>query len=759
MGMTLSAVTAAVWSGVIHSIHGWNAQAFFENVRTFAAGDAVGLFVVVPFLLFVVWPRTRKVKSEFEPSQSVYVGSPDEAIHPSSRKSPLRVRHFAEALVLLVALTICIWASLRHVSVPLDGTLLLLIPLAWIALREGSSGSALVVFLYGVTCVGLVVLGVSPESEVAKQQGELILLAFVGLLLGASKTASTQSAARYWHLVATAAEGIWRLDKEGRTLYLNPRMAQILGRNAEDVLGQPAGAFIAPENKGAWKELREQREAGHEGTYETQVVRADGTRAPVLVTASPVRSAATNEIVGSVAVVTDLTAAREAERQRRQLQLLLEAAFHSARDAMFLTKNSDQQIVDVNDAAVAFSGLSREELIGTTATAVGLWADPADQARLAEVLREHGAALDFEVTFNRRQSDGSRELRNAILYTRFIRLEDENYTMIAARDITAEKRVADAQRQVKRMEELGRLAGGVAHDFNNLLTVVLSYTHMAIVQAESGEPVEVNDLREIQRAGERGREMTRRLLAFSRHLPIEFRPLDICAVLDKAVPMLKSLLENRIELEIHCEQSLPRIMGDSGQVDQVLLNLVLNARDAIPRSGKIGITVAKLNVPEGEASLLVGPDAIPGTYVSISVRDTGQGMSPEVRSRIFEPFFTTKAPDKGTGLGLAVVFGIIRQARGGIRVESTPGHGSVFTLFWPAATLASVVPSETGGAANVWDGRGEHILLVEDEPSVARITRRILEDAGYQVTSTGDGTAALECVEQLQRRGGHPSSS
>ena len=288
------------------------------------------------------------------------------------------------------------------------------------------------------------------------------------------------------------------------------------------------------------------------------------------------------------------------------------------------------------------------------------------------------------------------------------------------------------------MESVGRLAGGIAHDFNNLLTVINGY---ACLMAEDMDPQDprLADVDEIRKAGERAAGLTKQLLAFSRKQIIEPKKLDLNATIRDSERMLQRLIGEDIAFTTRLDPSLGEVMADPEQVHQVIMNLVVNARDAMPDGGKLDIDTT--NVEVGDADAATHPDAKPGRYVMIMVTDTGSGMDEETRIQIFEPFFTTKGRDKGTGLGLSTVYGIVRQSGGWIEVASEPGVGTSFVLRFPRIDEDRV--EETPGVIVDVATRGtETILLVEDQDAVRRLTMGILKGHGYRVLEAADGSQA-----------------
>jgi two-component system, cell cycle sensor histidine kinase and response regulator CckA len=321
-----------------------------------------------------------------------------------------------------------------------------------------------------------------------------------------------------------------------------------------------------------------------------------------------------------------------------------------------------------------------------------------------------------------------------------------NAQLYAARVAAEEDRTAleGQYRQAQKMEAIGRLAGGVAHDFNNLLTVITGSAYMLMTELPAEAPPR-EFAAEIQGAAERAAALTRQLLAFSRKQVLEPKVLDLNDLLGALEKMLRRLIGEDITLSTVLAPGLPQVRVDPGQLEQVVLNLAVNARDAMPHGGRLSLRTRAIVLTEAECRFR--PDCRPGAYVQLVVSDTGCGMPPEVQARIFEPFFTTKAPGKGTGLGLATVFGIVKQSDGHIEVESRVGRGTAFRLSLPAVAGSSAVPRPDDPAS----GGRETILLVEDEAAVRRIARLALEVHGYTVLEASDGPQAIEIADDLAR--------
>ncbi|WP_189168923.1 ATP-binding protein [Pilimelia anulata] len=303
----------------------------------------------------------------------------------------------------------------------------------------------------------------------------------------------------------------------------------------------------------------------------------------------------------------------------------------------------------------------------------------------------------------------------------------------------AERRRAEERlRQAQKMEAIGSLAGGVAHDFNNLLSVILGYTDLLL---ETGAAGDLEELRTIRQAAERAAELTGQLLAFSRKQVLASVVLDVNAVLGRLLPIVRRLIGEDVELDVLRGSALWAVKADAGRLEQVILNLIVNSRDAMPRGGRITVETANVDLDDEYAAHHV--DVSPGPYVMIAVTDTGTGMDTATLRRVFDPFFTTKEVGKGTGLGLSTVFGIVKQSRGNVWIYSEPGRGTTVKVYLPRTHERPAPPAPADPAAA---GGRESVLLVEDEPQVRALLHRILGENGYTVTEAAGPAAALDLL-------------
>lgn len=333
------------------------------------------------------------------------------------------------------------------------------------------------------------------------------------------------------------------------------------------------------------------------------------------------------------------------------------------------------------------------------------------------------------------------EISSTGAYDRNPRTPNEHFwgTLGVGWDITEQSTLERQLQQARKMEAVGRLAGGIAHDFNNLLMIILNNATFVKEELVEGDPC-IADIDGIENAAEQAAALTRQLLGFSRRSVIKLEPVALGLVMTQLEPMLRRLIRESITLDVKCGEDLPIIRADSGQVEQVIINLVVNARDAMPSGGRLEVSVknAEVDVPLAQASLNLKP----GPHVLLTVRDSGVGMSPEVRERMFEPFYTTKKAGEGTGLGMATVYGIVNQSGGHIDVSSEPGVGTTIKVYLPAGPRSDA-RSHTVQIIEARPGK-ESILVVEDEPRVRSMTRRILVRNGYRVVEAENGHEALQ---------------
>jgi PAS domain S-box-containing protein len=397
------------------------------------------------------------------------------------------------------------------------------------------------------------------------------------------------------------------------------------------------------------------------------------------------------------------------------------------------TTTVDGRVVLCNDAFARMFGFPSPDELRQQSAALLYW-EPQDRERLLVALREAGALRNVELRMRRQDGAPVWVLANLTLHVGNGEPRIENMVI----DISSRKTLEQQLWQAQKLEALGSLAGGVAHDFNNLLTVIMGCAEMLRAELPAEGPHR-GDLDEIDNACRRATALTRQLLAFSRRQPFEPQALALDHTVRDMDGMLRRLLGPEVRLVTETDDHLARIWADRSQIEQVVLNLAVNARDAMPRGGKLAIETR--NVRMDQTSTVGGVDMPAGAYVLLAVSDTGTGMDPETLGRVFEPFFTTKEKGKGTGLGLATVYGVVKQSRGHILVSSEPGIGTTFKCYFPASDANVVHAAATLSPSRV-EGQ-ETILVVEDEAAILTLVLGALQRQGYRVLSAPDGDAAM----------------
>ncbi|HEU4699302.1 MAG TPA: PAS domain S-box protein [Gemmatimonadales bacterium] len=421
------------------------------------------------------------------------------------------------------------------------------------------------------------------------------------------------------------------------------------------------------------------------------------------------------------------------------LQALRLAAIVESADDAIVSKDLDGTIRSWNPAAERIFGYTAEEMVGDTIFKLIPPELHDEEHELLRRIRLGEHVSHYETS--RVRKDG-RRIRIALTLSP-LRAPDGHLVGASAikRDITAQRALEAQLQQALRMEAVGRLAGGIAHDFNNLLTVIGGMTGL-VLRRLPAESREHRELAQVVQAADRAASLTQQLLAFSRRQMTEQEPLVVNDVVTGMEPMLRRLLGEQIVLHSLLRQDLGQVRANRGQLEQVVMNLALNARDAMPDGGQLTIETQNVEVAGLLAQELLRLQ--PGPYVMLSVSDTGVGMDPVTQASIFEPFFTTKGPGHGTGLGLATVYSIVQHAGGGVYVYSEPGHGSVFKVYLPRIFAEAPHPPATPPIApSAPAGRRTTVLLAEDEPGVRAFTRQVLEEAGYEVLPAESGEAAL----------------
>ena len=557
-----------------------------------------------------------------------------------------------------------------------------------------------------------------------------------------AEDALAENEARLEAIFESSPYSITATDLTGTVTKCNRAMRALHGYDSEDeVLGISALGLIAPEDRErAAENLRRTLEEGRVDDVEYTMLTRDGDRFPGELSAAVGRDRE-GRPTSLVAIVKDIRERVRAEEDLRLRDLAMASSLEGIAFASF-----DLRLTYVNGSFARLWGYERPaEVLGRSP--LEFWEDPAAAEHVVEAIGRDG---HWRGDLVGRRKDGSTvdvHVRASIARDRTGR---PLAMMASFEDVTERKRAEERQQrleaqlqQAQKMEMVGRLAGGIAHDFNNLLTVIIGSTELALSRLEMGDEF-FDELDQVRDTAARAAELTSQLLAFSRQQIAEPKVVDLNERIAGTRRMLGRLIGEDIRLVLRPEPGLWPVKADPGQIDQVVTNLVVNARDAMPDGGDLVIethnTTLDAVAVEGE------PGGRPGEYVLLTVRDSGSGMDEETRRRIFEPFFTTKERGKGTGLGLATCYGIVKQNEGLIHVSSELGSGTTFSIFLPRTVdVANARPAPPGGTP---DGL-ERVLVVEDEPAVRDVVVRILESRGYRVESAGRAADALALAERL----------
>jgi len=539
--------------------------------------------------------------------------------------------------------------------------------------------------------------------------------------------------------VEHASDAVFWMDPQGRILYVNEAACRSLGRSHEELLSLSIPEIDPLVRKNGWGKSWAAVKARGSAVLETQHQTKQGRVFPVEVTANYLEFGGKEY---SFSFARDITERKQAEAEHVRLVTAIE----QSAEAVVITSTSGE-IEYVNPAFSRITGYSREEALGQNPRMLKSGnQDPALYQQLWETILQgkvwHGELIN-------RRKDGS--LYHEQMNIAPVRGEGGEVTHFIAtkQDITARKELEQRFVQAQKMEAVGRLAGGVAHDFNNLLTVINGYAQI-LTQRSSPKDPRRSLFEEIQMAGERAATLTRQLLAFSRRQVLEPRVLDLSSVLGNTEKLLRRLIGEDIELATKLNPGLGRVKVDPGQIEQVIMNLAVNARDAMPQGGKFIIETANVEVDEDFARS--HKPMTTGKYVMVSVSDTGCGMDLATQAHMFEPFFTTKPKGKGTGLGLATVYGIIKQSGGFIWVYSEPGQGATFKIYFPCVqeVAPTAAHAKVRRATKLAKGK-ETILVVEDEVGVRSLVCETLKSKGYNTLEAEGGAQALNIAERYTK--------
>jgi len=556
-------------------------------------------------------------------------------------------------------------------------------------------------------------------------------------------------------LAETFPDAMVVVDHEGTILQINALTDELFGYAGHELVGQKI-ELLVPERHRAQHHSHRSNFVEHPkirrmgAGLELHGRRRDGSEFPVEISLSPVRTERGVVVFSAIRDISDRKSIEEQLRQanhelernkNRELleyQSRLALIVDSSEDAI-IGKDLDGNITSWNKGAEHIYGYKADEMVGKHISTLAPSDRPDEIPQILEKIRRGESVEHFESV---RVAKDGRHLNVSITVSPAIDPEGKIVgASVIARNITAQKRIEDQLRQLQKMDAIGRLAGGVAHDFNNILGIITASIELLRDRVHGQEAV-LQYVEAIKKSADRGASLTRQLLAFSRRQVVQPQVFDLNERLKETGKLLRPLMGDDVEVRFAPRTDVAVIDADPGQVDQIILNLAVNARDAMPRGGKLILETATVDFDEVVARL--HPPLTTGKYVVLAVSDTGMGMDQQTVSHIFEPFFTTKETGKGTGLGLATVYGIVQRNVGSISVYSEPGRGTTFKIYLPSAEHKIGIVRDKEADVVLPRATGETILLVEDDEMMRVLTRQMLEEHGYHVLEASDGDTALE---------------
>ena len=549
-----------------------------------------------------------------------------------------------------------------------------------------------------------------------------------------AEKALRESEERFRELAELLPETIFEIDVNGNLTFLN-HSALIHFKYTRQDFNQGINGFdmFVPEDRQRAMEAAQKILQGEQiGLVEYTALRSDGSTFPVMLNAAAITHE--DKAIGLRGIAIDISERVHSEKALRESESKFRSLFNLSPQAIALTELETGKLADVNNMFCDLTQYSREEIIGKTTTEVGFYSNN-DRARFIKDLETSGEVNGLEMDF--KAKDGG--ILNTLMFARVIRISGLSFILTIFLNMTEQKMLQAQLQQAQKMEAIGTLAGGIAHDFNNILYSMIGYTELALDDTEKGTQLHDN-LQELLVAAHRAGDLVKQILTFSRKADRKLKPLKIQLVVREALKLIRSSLPSTIEINQNISNTCGLVMADATQIHQVAMNLLTNAYHAMEHEGgKLGVTLKEVDLDVDD---LKDPAMLAGSYVCLTVEDTGAGIDEYVMDRIFEPYFSTKEKDKGTGLGLAMVHGIVKSYGGNIRVYSEPGKGTAFHVYLPVIQTQAET-KETRIISPVEGGK-ERILIVDDEEQIVRMTQQMLKRLGYHVTARTSSIEALE---------------
>jgi len=547
---------------------------------------------------------------------------------------------------------------------------------------------------------------------------------------------------RFSSAFAYAPIGMGLVAVDGRFIKVNRALGDMLGYTVEELRSKSVHDITHPDD---WEsDLSQVRRmlAGEIRSYqmEKRNLHKSGRVVWIWLSVSVVRNSEGRPLY-FVSQIQDITDRKRAEEELRHAEERFAKAFQNSPEACAITTLRDPRFIEANDAFLRIMGYERSEVIGVSVAELRIWPDPEERAALVKKVLEGRKAREEGVRFRTK----SGKILQVRMSADIVHLQNEPCLLGLARDVTEQNLLEEQFRQAQKMEAVGRLAGGIAHDFNNLLGVIIGYSEL-VSSGLVPDSILYKRVEAIKQAGQRAASLTTQLLALGRKQTLQPRVVNLNSVVIETEKLLRPLLGEDIERTVVLDPKLGRVKADAGQIVQVILNLAVNARDAMPNGGKMTVETANTLVEEG--TICEGIPVQPGLYVTLAVGDTGTGMDEETKARIFEPFYTTKPAGKGTGLGLATVYSIVEQSGGCIFVDTGVGSGTTFKIYLPRVDAVAETPAVVPVAPAKSERASETLLLVEDEVGLRTVVDESLRQEGYRVLLAANGMDALEVAAQ-----------
>ena len=567
--------------------------------------------------------------------------------------------------------------------------------------------------------------------------------------LAHSKAALQQSKEKYRAILDNIEDGYYEVDLKGSFTFFNGALSRLLGYTPSAMAGLNYRDYMDETNaKKVYQTFNQVYETGEPAQgSDWEISKADGSKKHLNASVTLMTDASGHPI-GFRGIARDMTQRKQAEIALRESETKYRQLLNHAPSGIYEIDLASGKFVRVNDVMCEYTGYSRHELLSMNA--IDILAEESQKKSLERINRiQRGQPVPTSIEYKIKAKNGPEIW--ALLNTKFIHDAEgkPSGVLVVAHDITEQKLAEEEKKklehqlqQAQKMEAIGTLAGGIAHDFNNILSVIIGYTELILMNAHLDSEVRQN-LKEIFNASKHARDMVKQILAFSRQNKEERKPIQVAHIVKEAAKMLRASLPTTISIQHKIEKNTGIIEADPTQIHQVLMNLCTNAAHAIDeKDGVLEISLANVELDSHAASKI--PDLRPGSYLKLSIRDTGDGISPDALSQIFNPYFTTKEKGEGTGLGLAVVQGIIKSMNGAITVDSQVGKGSTFDVYMPIITRELAQEEDIQKSLPMGY---EHILLVDDEQPLVDIGKQMLERLGYTVDTRTSSIEALKLFE------------